>query len=87
MYKLHYDNFLINEHDDEHLLIRRTFGRQKLCSSLKWSGFCGTGCQVATVDVETQLQCLQWKVRGEGTVRQLWASKQVVLSQFKTFLA
>ena len=25
-------------------------------------------------------QCLKWKVRGEGTVRQLWASKHVVLA-------
>ena len=25
-------------------------------------------------------QCLKWKIRGEGTVRQLWASKQVVLA-------
>jgi len=34
----------------------------------------------ATNAVYTAAQCLKWKIRGEGTVRQLWASKQVVLA-------
>ena len=32
-------------------------------------------------------QCLKWKIRGEGTVRQLWASKQVVLAPNRFLLS
>jgi len=30
--------------------------------------------------VNCLVQCLKWKIRSEGTVRQLWASKQVLLA-------
>ena len=34
----------------------------------------------------TLVQCLKWKIRAEGIVRQLWAPKQVVLAPGRFFM-
>ena len=70
MYKLHYDNFLINGHDDEHLLIRLLLADRNFVRV-------SNGPVFAAQAVKSQL--LMWKLNcsvysGKSEVRELYVS-------------